>query len=523
MSYPLQIRDHPIPGRRYATVGRGAFEDKIAKMRMREENYYKVWNNVVNYYDAMDVKTKSHSKWASNDFFVRSYQNYCERERARQAEANLELRRSKLKEKLQREDELYKMELSQLPAHCRARACRSDSDEYRLRQQRVESMRAQLEETQRRQEQERLEQARQRLEQHWRINNAVLRQVESERLTEGARQMWEQQIREKVEREQRQRDQEEAEEEERRRRWEEEERRLQEEEEARQRSLRQAQEVLDKQMEEIRERERAEAELRDQENELMVRHQQIEEAIARRQEAERRRRCRQISLFQAQQCNAKLRQRSAEVEEALKDEQDFLDALIASGDRDRLKLAEAAERAESKQLRQVLQKQLELEQQRRGQLELLFNEEAERLWRRREADWAREEQARRRLMEDVVASWRQQSEQRLQRCRADRQREAELREAAAARAEEQRRFVQQTEELRRQRQAELRDSWARQVEDKTRRRDAEIREEQSELRHQQEADQREMERLQQELSRMQFNARSFNQYRDHRQTRKLAW
>ena len=42
-------------------------------MRMREENYYKVWNNVVNYYDTMDVKAKSHSKWASNDFFVRRY------------------------------------------------------------------------------------------------------------------------------------------------------------------------------------------------------------------------------------------------------------------------------------------------------------------------------------------------------------------------------------------------------------------------------------------------------------------
>ena len=69
------------------------------------------------------------------------------------------------------------MELAQLPAHCRARACRADSDEYRLRLQRVETMRSQLEETQRRQERERLEEARQRLQQHWRVNNAVLRQV----------------------------------------------------------------------------------------------------------------------------------------------------------------------------------------------------------------------------------------------------------------------------------------------------------------------------------------------------------
>ena len=72
------------------------------------------------------------------------------------------------------------MELAQLPAHRRARACRSESEEYRRRQQRVEAMRAQLEETQRRQEKERLEEARQRLEQHWRVNNAVLRQVRRE-------------------------------------------------------------------------------------------------------------------------------------------------------------------------------------------------------------------------------------------------------------------------------------------------------------------------------------------------------
>ena len=59
--------------RHVITNSNSMFQDKIAKMRMREENYYKVWNNVVNYYDSMDVKTKSHSKWASNDFFVQRY------------------------------------------------------------------------------------------------------------------------------------------------------------------------------------------------------------------------------------------------------------------------------------------------------------------------------------------------------------------------------------------------------------------------------------------------------------------
>ena len=50
-----------------------------------------------------------------------------------------------------------------------------------------------------------------------------------------------------------------------------------------------------------------------------------------------------------------------------------------------------------------------------------------------------------------------------------------------------------------------------QIEDKTRREDAELRAEQGELQRQKEADQREVERLQKELSRMQFNARGANQ------------
>ena len=43
-----------------------------------------------------------------------------------------------------------------------------------------------------------------------------------------------------------------------------------------------------------RQRERAESELREEEDQLMARHRQIEEAISHRQEAERRRQARQI-------------------------------------------------------------------------------------------------------------------------------------------------------------------------------------------------------------------------------------
>ena len=50
---------------------------------------------------------------------------------------------------------------------------------------------------------------------------------------------------------------------------------------------------------------------------------------------------------------------------------------------------------------QVVEEQLRVEQTREAELDLLYQDEAAKVWHQREAEWARERQARERLMDEV--------------------------------------------------------------------------------------------------------------------------
>merc|ERR1712126_491962 len=53
------------------------------------------------------------------------------------------------------------------------------------------------------------------------------------------------------------------------------------------------------------------------------------------------------------------------------------------------------------------------------ELEMMFAEEASKMWSKQDEVWAREEDARRKLMEEVSSSWRKQLEQRMKEIEAD--------------------------------------------------------------------------------------------------------
>ena len=53
------------------------------------------------------------------------------------------------------------------------------------------------------------------------------------------------------------------------------------------------------------------------------------------------------------------------------------------------------------------------ERRRENEAETMYAEEAEKMWEKQEEVWRREAAARKRLMQEVVAGWKQQSEERL--------------------------------------------------------------------------------------------------------------
>ena len=63
-------------------------------------------------------------------------------------------------------------------------------------------------------------------------------------------------------------------------------------------------------------------------------------------------------------------------------------------------------------MQEVIRQQQEEEQRREKELEMMFAEEASKMWEKQEEVWTREETARMKLMEEVTSSWRNQLEQR---------------------------------------------------------------------------------------------------------------
>ena len=65
-------------------------------------------------------------------------------------------------------------------------------------------------------------------------------------------------------------------------------------------------------------------------------------------------------------------------------------------------------------LRQVIDRQKEEEVKRQKEMEMLFSEEAEKMWNKQEAIWNREEDARKKLMDDVLDGLKEQTRSKLQ-------------------------------------------------------------------------------------------------------------
>ena len=63
---------------------------------------------------------------------------------------------------------------------------------------------------------------------------------------------------------------------------------------------------------------------------------------------------------------------------------------------------------EAEWMKKVLEEQKRLENMREKEYDLLFSEEAEMMWRKRQADWEREQKARDKLMTDVIQGLKQQ-------------------------------------------------------------------------------------------------------------------
>ncbi|XP_057378918.1 trichoplein keratin filament-binding protein-like [Daphnia carinata] len=199
----------------------------------------------------------------------------------------------------------------------------------------------------------------------------------------------------------------------------------------------------------------------------------------KKKEDERARK-KQNGEFLTKQHLAKLRQRSKEVTADLEREMNFVEKLAES---DRSEKKEKT-RQDIMRFLELLENHRQIEKERLQQSEFLFQEEAKKLWEKRESEWEAERLARKKLMEDVITIQKKQIDERLFVARQERERLLLDREELIRSLESYHNQMKMKEMDTKNKQIQMKEDLLAQVDQKQRREEEFIRLEEQKRKHQ---------------------------------------
>ncbi|NXC32005.1 TCHP protein, partial [Campylorhamphus procurvoides] len=252
------------------------------------------------------------------------------------------------------------------------------------------------------------------LREHWKENNAEVREVESELHKNHVREAWGDQPTQKTkvlraELKEKKRYENEYEMVQR-----EELERTRQEEEKHQLEKRNQVEMLLQQIEELKLQETETKKLKKEKENLLKQQWELENLEEERKQMEEHRRKKDFSRFLRHQCGAQLKRRAQQIQEELEIDRQILSTLLER-DEDQLWRSVHQEQAvaDVAWMKRVIEEQLQLEKEREAELETLFTEEAKKVWEKMEEEWEREKKARDRLMNEVFAGRQRQIQEKM--------------------------------------------------------------------------------------------------------------
>ena len=260
--------------------------------------------------------------------------------------------------------------------------------------------------------------AEEKMLQHWRINNPEFRELQFKTRQDMAKKAWDEQV--KADEEKKKED--ERVNEEARRREEEAQRieaeKRRDEDLRREQQVEQWKEVIEKQRAELKARESEEAKLKEEIALENKRQREVFEAEKLRKQFEDKRSKELLGAFLKRQHRIKLLERNKIIQEELEEDKRVLGeirSLQAKEDAE-IDVKEKQSRTEQLQwLKEVLTKQKVEEERRRKEMDLLFTEEARKMWDKQEALWEKEKEARKKLMQDVINTLGKQTSEKIRR------------------------------------------------------------------------------------------------------------
>ncbi|XP_041756402.1 trichoplein keratin filament-binding protein [Coregonus clupeaformis] len=371
------------------------------RQREQEARWRQQWEMHSKYYRQQNVVSSKQAHWSSRQSYQQSMSAYHKERLKEEQVVSLEQRRERLRTLLQEERDQLEAELRDVVP-----------DRSTLTRQLVDK----TEDLRSAREERRKKLAEELLKEHWKKNNPELRKVESTLHKDHVVSQWQTQTLEKKQHE-------EAAEEEKRRFENEYERsrrealgRMKQAEERRRAEDRERAEELRKQMEELKLREEEARHLKKEQEALLSQRWEVEKLEEERRKVEECHKKSEMGRFLTRQYRAQLKRRAQQVQEELEADRRILAALLEGEQEDQRLESVRRERAvaDAAWMKHVIEEQLQLEREREAEFDVLYREEAQRVWEKREAEWEKERRARERLMQEVLAGRQQQLEVKMQ-------------------------------------------------------------------------------------------------------------
>ncbi|XP_061166307.1 trichoplein keratin filament-binding protein-like [Saccostrea echinata] len=392
----------------YWTTRRNVYEQAIVRHRNHDDHLRERWSNTANYFQRSNIAATKQSAWESEKSLKSSMDAYQKEKDSDKKAKKLALRREKLSAMLRQERYKFEAELKGYSL-----------DNY----DRLEDMKDRVDSLKSAREEKRKHLAEEKLYEHWKQNNPDIRRLESEQLKDHVVDRWGSQVEEVREKEEQERIEKEKFEREMEKERiaalelerQKEEERLEEEKKWK--------DVLRDQMLELREREAEASRLKKEQDSLQKEQWRLEELEEERKKMEAGRRHREMGRMLLRQHKAQMMRRSRQIQEELEQDKQMLEALIEREKEEREILTTRREKAQADAawMKQVIEDQLRVEKAREAELDMLYQEEAARMWEKRDAEWARESKARERLMREVFKDRQRQIEEKLEEVQRERE------------------------------------------------------------------------------------------------------
>ncbi|KAL7061470.1 hypothetical protein AAHC03_0538 [Spirometra sp. Aus1] len=176
---------------------------------------------------------------------------------------------------------------------------------------------------------------------------------------------------------------------------------------------------LQKQIQELKQREQEVNELNSERERLLAEKVRISELEEERQAIDEERRQQSYGKALLRQHAAALRRRSRQVQEDIETDMHWLSKVIEQQSLNYAHAQDAADRlrSEGTAMLSMLEDDLQRERARDAQLEDLYSQEAAEVWKKRNEQWVQEQNARTRLLNEILSARREQVNARLNEVR----------------------------------------------------------------------------------------------------------